>query len=274
MKVYQKTINYKYDGEKFKLVCFSDVHIGAANCALDDFREMLKQHGKKPNRLLIDIGDACDFVSPHDKRYRVSSIHPLFRNEDSLVDAQINYYCNEIKNYVDKDKFLGIVSGNHHDSILKYYSTDPTQRIASKLGVPNLGYCFFYRLLFKREGKGYQTLLLYGHHGYGGGSRTEGYNLTKFARNASFIDADIFLYGHTHDKWGKRIIRVTERNGKVQEIPMVVANCGTFLRTLAKDEVPSYSEAKGFPPRDIGYVIIEITTPTEEKPFFDLRVML
>lgn len=273
MKVYTRTISYENAGDRIKLVCFGCVHGGAANCDMDGFQQMLKRHGKVKDTYLVDMGDACDCVLPKDStRFRSSCLHPYFREKDEdIVDQQVDWYCEQHEKYTDLDKFLGIVSGNHHDAILKYHSTDPTKRIAKRLGIPNLGYTFYYRLLFKKEGTGYQELIIYGHHGWGGGTRTEGGNLTKYAKNTGHYLADIYLYGHTHDKWSKRIIRVKPVLDRVQEVPMIVANTGTFLRTLTKDEVPSYSERAGYPPRDLGYVIIEITTPTEEKPYFDLR---
>ena len=96
--------------------------------------------------------------------------------------------------------------------------------------------------------------------------------MTKFAKDvAHYEGTNIFLYGHTHDKFAKPLIRVKPINDKVHEVPIIIANTGTFLMTLSTEETPSYSEAKGFPPRDIGYVIIQIETPTDETPFFGLR---
>ena len=271
MKVYQRTINYTKDGEKFRLIPYGDVHMGAENCDMEGYADMLKRHGKKPNTYFIDMGDGCDFILPKDsKRYRPSCVHPELRYLDDVIDQQIDWYCKPHENVAD-GRLLGVASGNHHDSVLMHHGTDPTQRIATRLGTENLGYCFFFRLLFKREGRGYEQLIIYGHHGWGGATRTEGGNLTKFSKGSSYIEADIHLFGHTHDKFCKRIIRVKPVLDKVKELPMIVANTGTFLRTLNKDAIPSYSEKAGYPPRDLGYVIIEITTPTADKPHFDLR---
>lgn len=273
MRVYQRTIEYQKDGETFNLVAFGDVHLGAANCNVREFEKMLKKHGRAKNTYLIDMGDALDAIIPKDvKRRRESEVADEFKGVDAVVDVQKDLYCGLVQKHVDTDRFLGLLSGNHHDTILKYHGTDPTARIAKTLGVSNLGYACFYRLLFKREGKGYQELLIKAHHGYGGACRTEGANMTKFAQDvAHYEGTSIFLYGHTHDKFAKPLIRIRPILDKVHEVPIIIANTGTFLMTLSTHETPSYSEACGYPPRDIGYVIIEITTPTDEMPFFGLR---
>lgn len=273
MKVYQRTIDYQKDGEVFNLIAFGDVHLGAANCNVREFEKMLRKHGRAKNTYLIDLGDSCDCIIPKDiKRRRESEIDPRFHGVEDIIDAEADYYCDIVEKHIDTDKFLGLLSGNHHDSPVKYHGTDPTKRIAKRLRVSNLGYSCFYRLLFKREGKGYQEIVIKAHHGYGGACRTEGANMTKFAQDvAHYEGTSIFLYGHTHDKFAKPLIRVKPILDKVHEVPIIIANTGTFLMTLSTNETPSYSEACGYPPRDIGYVIIEITTPTDESPFFGLR---
>lgn len=273
MKVYQRTIPYDDDGEVFRLVPISDVHVGASTCNMDEFEKTLKKYGKSPNTLLIDNGDACDFIIRKDeKRYRESAIHPMFRGSNSLIDDQIDYYCSMIEKYVSKDNLLGVASGNHHDSILKYHETDPTRRICARLGTKNLGYCSYYRLLFKRASRGFKELIVYLNHGWGEGGRTEGASITKYCNHARGIrGARVFLYGHDHQRWTKQVPYAEPILDKVHAVDTLVADCGTFKMTLSKDEIPDYGEMRGYPLRAIGPVVIEITTPTDEMPMFGLR---
>jgi hypothetical protein len=273
MRVYQRTIEYEKDGEKFNLVPISDIHIGSSTCNMEAFEATLKKHGKARNTLLIDNGDACDcIIRKDDKRYDESVIHPVFRASTKLVDDQTDYYISLMNKYVEPRQFLGLASGNHHETIRKRCDTDPTERIARALHTENLGYCYYYRLLFKREGKGYQELIVYGNHGWGGGCRTEGASITKYCNHAKSIRAArVFLYAHDHEKWIKAVPYPEPILDKVHAIDTIVADCGTFKMTLSKEAIPDYGEQKGYPLRGIGNVIIEITTPTEEKPYFDLH---
>ena len=273
MKVYQRTIPYDNDGDVFRLIPISDVHIGASTCNMAEFERVLKKYGKAKNTYLIDNGDACDCIVKKDpKRYRASSVHPMFRGSDSLLDDQIEWYCSMMEKYVEPGRLLGVASGNHHDDILKYHDTDPTKRIATRLKTDNLGYCYYYRLLFKREGKGYQELIVYGNHGWGEGGRTEGASVTKYCNHSRGIrGARVFLYGHDHQRWTKGVPYAEPILDKVHAVDTLVADCGTFKMTLSKDEIPDYGETRGYPLRPIGVVVIEITTPTDENPLFGLR---
>ena len=273
MKVYQRTIPYDHDGQVFRLAPISDVHVGSSTWNREHFEETIEKLGKAKNTIIIDGGDACDcIIRKDDKRYEESCIHPLFRGSTKLIDDQTDYYIALIQKYVEPSRFLGIASGNHHETIRKRCDTDPTERISRALHTENLGYCSYYRLLFKREGKGFQELYLYLNHGFGGAARTEGGSITKYCNHAKGIRAArIFLYGHDHEKWIKAVPYPEPILDKIHAIDTIVADCGTFKMTLSKEAIPDYGEQKGYPLRGIGNVVIEITTPTDEKPYFDLH---
>lgn len=276
MRVFSRTIPYTKPGEEFTLIPIGDVHTGAAACEKSRFVSLLKKHGRAKNTYLIGVGDYADCIVAKDhKRFRPSAIDPemLAGNvaQEDWIDLEINWFCTQFEVYVDLDKLLGFGSGNHEDAILKYHSTDPTKRIAQRLKTEPLGYTWFYHLNFKREGRGYQRLTLYGHHGFGGGTRTEGGSMTRYCRHAERIHADICLYGHDHDCWIKPIVEVDSSKGKVGEVQKLVVDCGTFLKTFSDGDVPTYSEQAGYPPRNLGCPVIEITTPTDTDPYFRLR---
>jgi len=277
MKIYQHIIPYDKPGTEFKLIPYGDVHLGAAACERERFREMLRRHGKQKNTYLIDMGDACECIIPVDnKRFRPSSVHPALLEgtvpAEDWIDTEINWYVEDLKKYIDTDKHLGIVAGNHHDTIAKRYGTDPTRRIAARLGIKNLGYCFYYRLIFKHTSGRTSSLLIYGHHGWGGGGRTDGGSITKYARDArNHTGTDICIYGHDHKKWVYPIIRTEPIGNKQKERRALVANTGTFLKTHGSTEAPTYSELAGYPPTDLGYVIFKITVLEDG---FDIRGMV
>ena len=272
MKVYSRTIPYKKPGETWTLVPVSDIHYGAAACEKGRFISTMKKYGRAKNTLLVFNGDMLDCIVAKDhKRFRPSSIDPdmLAGNtaQEDWIDLQVNWFCTQIEAYVAPENLLGVGSGNHEDAILKYHSTDPTKRIAQRLNTDCLGYTWFYHLNFKREGTGYQRLVLYGNHGFGGGTRTEGGSMTRDCRHAERIHADICLYGHDHDCWIKPIVEVDSSKGRVSEVQKLVVDCGTFMKTFSDGAVPTYSEQAGYPPRNLGCPVIEITTPTDTDGF-------
>ena len=102
------------------------------------------------------------------------------------------------------------------------------------------------------------------HHGFGGAKRTEGGDMTAFARHAMQFEAEICIYGHTHNKWSKRIPVVGWRTAKagpvIKEIyTKVIGQAGTFQRTLSEGRDPTWAETRGFPMRDMGWLTVNIS---------------
>ena len=272
MKVYSRTIPYQKPGEKFLLVPMSCIHYGAAACEKNRFAQLLRRYGRKPNTMLVTLGDMVDCIVAKDhKRFRPSCIDPdmLAGNvaQEDWIDTQVNWFSSQLESYVAPENLLGLGRGNHEETILKYHSTDPAKRICERLDTYNLGYSWFYHLNFKRKGTGYQKLILYGHHGWGGGTRTEGGGMTRYCRHAERIHADICLYSHSHDCWVKPIVEVGSDGGRVAEVLKLVVETGAFLKTFSDSDVPTYSEQAGYPPRNLGCPVIEITTPTDKDGF-------
>jgi hypothetical protein len=118
---------------------------------------------------------------------------------------------------------------------------------------------YILRLEHESGGK-IRTIRIRGHHGWGGGSRTQGADITKFSNDVKFWEADLFLYGHVHKKQTDKIPRGEINNaGKFITRPKTMAICGTFLKTYSKGPTPTYSEIKGYPMVEIGGVVITIT---------------
>lgn len=102
-----------------------------------------------------------------------------------------------------------------------------------------------------------RSLIVRGHHGWGGASRTEGAEITKFSHDVKFWNCDLFLYGHVHKIKSNDVevgVKVGKQGWRTQLRRMVV--CGTYQRTYAPGQVPTWAETKGFPPVSIRNPII------------------
>ena len=115
------------------------------------------------------------------------------------------------------------------------------------------------RTLSNESGSRGRTVNIRMHHGWGGGSRTQGADLTKFSRDVANFDCDLFLYGHVHRRQDDRVPRLGLTGDKLVSKPKVMVICGTYLKTYTSDANVSYSEAKGYPPTEIGAPTITIT---------------
>jgi len=127
------------------------------------------------------------------------------------------------------------------------------------LDVPFSGYSCLIRLIFKpKDGGRSKNVIIRVHHGWGGGSRTQGADLTKFSRDVQYWDADLFLYGHVHRKQTDQIPRLGLDGDKLIAKPQTICICGSYLKTYSDSVSPSYSEKSGYPPVEIGGVVVKM----------------
>jgi len=131
------------------------------------------------------------------------------------------------------------------------------------LDTTSLGFSWLVRLSFKENGSRGRLLVIRGHHGWGGGSRTQGADLTKYSKDLTYWDADMFLYGHVHKRQSDKIDRMGLVGTKLVSKPKWIFICGTFLKTLSDTDEATYSEEKGYPPVSIGGVNIGIKPDRE-----------
>lgn len=225
-------------------------------CDVEKFKRYLADSDKLT--YFIGGGDLLDTIIVPDKRYsKAVDMAP----DDAIIDWQINQMRDILRPYASR--IIGLGSGNHEDVIIRRAGTNPIERICTELKVPYLGFSWLVELGFREhDGRG-RKLVIRGHHGWGGSSRTPGGELTKYAKDLPFWDADLFLYGHGHHRKYDEIPRLSLKGGKLIARPKILVLCGTFLRTLSDGSTPSYSEREGYPPVPIGGVDIYLKPERE-----------
>jgi len=262
MVLYEYKVQYKY-GDTWKLKPIFDVHAGNKDCDLNALKKYLKNSDDKT--LFIGGGDLIDAVITKDvRRYRKSGDDTT---GDAIIDEQIETIYDVLKPY--REQIIGLGAGNHEDTILVKCGTDPTKRLCEMLSTEKhklkyLGYSCLVKLKFATKNGIGRSIVIRQHHGWGGGSRTRGANITKYERDIGKWIADIFLYGHVHVKQFDRTPRLSMVGTKLVAHPQLMVLCGTYLKTYSADENPTYSEIKGFPPTEIGGVTISITPKSHE----------
>jgi hypothetical protein len=215
-----------------------------------------------PNAWLVGGGDHVDAIVPADlKRFQVSTVDTKYlalENPDEFLDAQAQDFCEIMRPY--QGRILGLALGNHELAISKRYGFSIHRQICRDLDCDDLGYSYILLLKLTRAEQGRtRSVIIYGTHGWGGGGRTEGGSITKYARAVQYYSADIFVSGHDHDSWTKKIARVgINQNGNIQSRDLILANTGSFMKTLSDGVTPSWAETKGLPPRNLGGVILEL----------------
>ena len=243
-------VPYKY-GQTIKIKPLFDVHLGNKYCDKKAFLKYLADSDDLT--YFIGGGDMLDSITVTDWRYEK---HADDTKTDAVVDEQVKAMVDILEPY--KDKIIGLGRGNHEKTIIKKCGTDPAARVCEALGVPYLGYSWFIRFILHEDGSRARTIRIRGHHGYGGGGRTEGGEITKYWREANEWEADVFLYGHTHHLKADHKDRMAVAGNTLIARPKHLALCGTYLRTFSETTDSTYSEEAGYKPSSIGGVTVHI----------------
>jgi hypothetical protein len=246
---------YSY-GKRIKLKPIFDVHLGNTACDTKAFKEYLAKDYDPEDTFFIGGGDLTDSVVTTDKRYQKSVDGTT---GDAIIDEQLETAYDYLKPYASN--IIGMSEGNHEQVITKKCGTNPAKRICSMLNVPYLGYSSLIGItVYDRDNeKRCMRIVTRTHHGWGGGSRTRGSDITKYEKDVGHWDADIYMYGHVHKKQIDRVPRLGLANGKLIAKPQLFCICGTFLKTYTMSSDSTYSERGGYPPVEIGGVMVYIT---------------
>ena len=260
--MYVDTIYIPYQSltQEFKILPISDIHYGHKSCDVQKLKRDLAQ--KVDERTIIfGLGDWADSIIVPDKRYRKD-----FDGTETgaIIDEQIEGLASIFRPYAKQ--IYGIGDGNHEDVVNKNCGTQMMKHLCDKLATDEhkplwLGYSWvievvFYQGTIDRQQQT-RSLIVRGHHGWGGASRTEGAEITKFSHDVKFWNCDLFLYGHVHKIKSNDVevgVKVGKQGWRTQLRRMVV--CGTYQRTYAPGQVPTWAETKGFPPVSIRNPII------------------
>lgn len=252
MVVIEYAIPYVY-GQTITIKPLFDVHLGNR---YSDERELKRYlEDRDDNTYLIGGGDILDSIITKDiKRYQK---HADSTPSDDIIDKQIEMAYGFLKSY--EGKIIGLGTGNHENYVSKNCGTNPIRRLCEKLHTTSLGFSWIVKLRLSEGKERTRTLIIRGHHGWGGGSRTQGADLTKFSKDMAYWDADIFLYGHVHKRQSDKIDRIGLIGTTLVPKPKYLYLCGTFLKTFSSTDEATYSEEKGYPPVAIGGLNIKLT---------------
>ena len=212
--------------EGITIVPIADVHLGAAECMEDEFKEFIKKVAATPNMYLTLGGDLINnglrgsVGNPFDEKYRPSYQKQLMA---------------EILEPV-KDKILCGVGGNHEARSRKDSDTDITLDIFSKLNIehlyrPSMAFC---HISFGLDEKCHRHNIHYClgvTHGCGGGTLT-GSSVNRNERFGMAIDGlDALITGHTHKPVvsNPTKIKIDINHDKVSFAPFKVMTSSSWL---------------------------------------------
>ena len=261
-----RTISVPYKmGDRFKILPIGDIHYdGKKSCSTCDSKKLKKflEKNVDSKTIIIGMGDWFGGIIIKDlKRYKKDTDGA---EGAAILDESVKGLVDIFKPY--SKNIVAIGDGNHEESILVQCGTNLTERLIDKLNpkILYMGYSWLLKLSFNENKARIRPLIIRGHHGWGGGNNSEGGDLTKFAHDVKFWQAQLFLYGHVHKIKANPMeegIMVGDNRWRTIEKKMVV--CGTFQKTYTNTTVATYAEKRGYHPASTTTPVIT-AIPTDQ----------
>lgn len=265
---------YLKDGQKMSLIPFGDVHRDSKNCHvekwLEDIASWKARIKKGENLFFIGVGDYTDLYSAHERA-------ELKRAETNMHDTHLYTMENHMQDSIErlykeidfmKGRCLGLIEGNHY-FVFPSDSTSSTQRLCRMLECKYLGGCGLIRMIVRggyKNRTGLQTDI-FAHHGTGGGGTTAS-SVRNLEKAQEAFEADIYLMGHDHKKWGDKVDQLAIGGGNfactLKSVEKVFVRTGSYLRGYVPDNT-SYITRKAWRPANLGCVELELTMVRNRK---------
>lgn len=270
MELARRRIKAPADGRPINLYPLGDIHLGAAACDIEDFRQTVSQIAKDPNGYWLGMGDYGDLIMPSDPRWAFSG-HDWKRLGFISGKPSISNLGIEHRDLIERElapiaeKCLGLLYGNHEHAFSRYYFIDVARYLADRFNVPMLGYTALYRLEIeikrgeKDHGQIWPVTIFAEHGATGGGS--DGNAVNSLQKRGLEFQADVYLKGHVHKLgvtqrtelgWGPSAMVTRDR---------IFMLTGTYLKGYSEYEV-TYGERKGYAPSEIGGGVIVLDHKT------------
>ncbi len=148
MQVKEFKIPYKRS-DIFYLYPFGDIHCGTIHCAETEVKAKRDEIKNTPNAYWLGVGDYAEWITSKDPRWDPSpKVIAPWVEQDNIAETQRRWIVDLFEPI--KDKCIGLLYGNHEESIRKHNNDNVHKNICDDLKVDNLGYSCFVHLSFKR----------------------------------------------------------------------------------------------------------------------------
>lgn len=233
----------------------------------DLLRQWVALVKKTPNGRAILLGDSLDIARTHYRNHIRS-----YRDDENSQDALDEYVRDEVRKLASvlvpiKERIWGAICGNHFWEFQD--GTNSEQYLCQLLGIPYLGPLGLVRVACGEDGESIHSLTVFAHHTGGSqGGRTIGGDANALTRQEPGWDADIYLLGHTHRRYGfiEPVMSLTSKGEpRIVERPRVFVRAGSFLKAFS-DSKPNasqryqktYAEDRALRPTSLGWVRINV----------------
>jgi len=246
-----------------RILTLSDLHKGSPFSSVPHFLRTLKFVGDNDDCRLVFAGDLMDTALKNSKSDVYGQTETPKQQKEWLIET--------LKPYATK--ILGMCTGNHENRVARDTSFDPTEEIATALGVPYRPEGILLKIMFGSGNSSHVdrpfVFWQYSTHGYGG-ARTKSAKAVKVERTSTFIQADVYTMSHDHSvNVAPDITLIPDNRGTLDEktgftTGLVKERRKMLVKTNAFLKWGGYGEMGGFSPTDLSTPVIYLLTPKSE----------
>ena len=212
--------------QQMLLMPIGDVHAWSDGWPETKFRDHI-QWGVDRGAYFLGMGEYLDFTSTSQRDILGRLRGSQQRQIDDLMRTSVDKLYKLMK--ASQGRWLGMLEGHHFHQFQDGTTSD--QYLCQLLGTTFLGTSALMDIrLVDTRGDGC-TVTVFAHHGSGGGGRKQGSHLHRLEDLLSWIEADIYLMGHTHAKVSSPVDRLYRTpGGHLYHRTKILARTGGFLR--------------------------------------------
>lgn len=248
--------------EVVKIAPIGDFQYGSTLCDV----EKLERHvayGKEHDWKWVGMGDYLDHFSPSNRRALVSARGALYDSARELLDEAVYDRLHGIAQVLEptRNHWLGMVAGDHTWDFEDGQNADAV--LAGMLGAPFSDGAL---MIHVKQAGVPLPLRIFAVHGAGSSVSMTGKTL-HLERLMRAFDADIYLMGHSHLKYGVPVDKhETIVKGKKKFLvtrTKIIGITGSFMNGYEAGK-KSYVEEKALAPVPTGGLLIEARPVLEE----------
>jgi predicted phosphodiesterase len=258
------TRHTQYDSrtDVFRLIAIADVHLGNLHANEKLLKQLAQEIQTQPFTYWIGLGDMCEFINLRDPRFDPSELAPWLDMDDlkDLARAETARFLDIMRPCASK--CLGLVEGNHEESIRAHSEADVysalIEGLADKEHEHRLEHRGIVSWVFDRGAAKANswTLRIHATHGSGGG-QSAGSVSNKLLQIADQMDGiDVVLMGHHHKPDWKPISRVRAGKRKSEVVTIHTIACPALCSDMR------YADRKDYRAYPTGYAELLITPNT------------
>lgn len=246
MNIVTADITPKNGADRIEILPLADLHVGDKTCNTDAIKAELEYIATHENCYTILNGDLLNNATK-------TSVSDSYSETLSPME--------QLKRIIEllepiKDKILCIQDGNHERRTWRTDGLDISRLIARELGIEDrysAGMTLLYICLPLSKQRGKSTYSILCTHGCGGGKKV-GAKMNRMEDLVNIIDADIYLYSHTHQPavFYKGYLRTTPNRRAITKVEHVFVNTGAYL------DYGGYGEQAEFSPPSLRHPRIQI----------------